>query len=148
MRLIVDTSIFVEVDRGNKEVIKVLKKYTIEEDVFISVITISEILTGAHLRKNYEIAVEKAKKIMGQMIWINIDPIIAEKAGEINAYLILNGKKIEFQDVLIAATSIVLKCDYIITLNKNHFERIPLLKKMILTPQELKEKFNTNSEPN
>ncbi|MBD3227832.1 MAG: hypothetical protein GF329_06560 [Candidatus Lokiarchaeota archaeon] len=45
------------------------------------------------------------------MVWINIDPIIAEKAGEINAFLILNGQKIEFQDVLIAAKSIILKCD-------------------------------------
>jgi predicted nucleic acid-binding protein len=103
---------------------------------------VSEILTGAYLRKNYETAVQKAKRVMGQMIWVNIDPIIAEKAGEINAYLIINGKKIEFQDVLIAATSIILNCDYLLTLNKAHFERIPSLEKNIFNPQEFKEKFS------
>ena len=141
MRLAIDTSVLIEVDRNNTDVIELMKKITTQHDVFISVITVSEILTGAYLRKDLETAINKAKMIMGQMNWIDVDPLIAEKAGEINAYLIINGKVIDFQDVLIAATSIILKCNFIITKNKNHFERIPALKDRVLTPTELNERL-------
>lgn len=148
MRFIIDTSILVEVDRGNSEVIELLKQLTRDYDVFISVITVSEILTGSFLRKNHESAVKKAKRIMGQMIWVNIDPLIAEKAGEINAYLIISGKKIEFPDVLIAASSIILNCDYILTLNKDHFKRILSLENKVISPKELAEKLSINAKDN
>ena len=107
-------------------------------------ITVSEILTGSFLRKNHESAVKKAKSIMGQMIWVNIDPLVAEKAREINAYLIISGEKIEFLDVLIAATSIILNVDYILTLNNDHFKRILSLENKVISPKELAEKLGIN----
>ena len=136
MKILIDTSILVKIDRKDKETREFMKKLVKEHDVFISVITISEILTGSYLRKDYEVAVKKAKLLMGQMSWIYVDSLIAEKAGEINAYLITNGKKIEFPDVLISATSLILKCDYLITFNKKHFQRIPMLFDKVLEPQE------------
>ncbi|MHA1315744.1 MAG: type II toxin-antitoxin system VapC family toxin [Candidatus Helarchaeota archaeon] len=106
-------------------------------------ITISEIFTGVYLRKDYETATKKVRLLLGQINWINFDFQIAKKAGEINAYLIANGKKIDFQDVLIAATFTIQDCDFLLTFNKKHFERIPLILEKIYTPTEF-EKFVLN----
>jgi predicted nucleic acid-binding protein len=142
MKIIIDTSILVDIDRKNQKTIDIMKSLTKDHDVIISVITVSEILTGSYLRKDQDIAVKKAKLVMGQMFWVDVDPKIAEKASEINAYLIINGKIIEFQDVLIAATALILNCDFILTFNKEHFERIPALINRIYNPLELKEKMS------
>jgi len=141
MKILIDTTVLVEIDRNRKEIITLIKKLVKEHELYLSVITVSEILTGAYLRKDHDLAAIKAKLLMGQMNWVDVDPLIAEKAGEINAFLIINGLKIEFPDVLIAATSLVLKCDLLISSNKDHFQRIPALKNKVLTPLELKEKI-------
>jgi len=137
VKYFIDTSIVIQIDRQNKKIIEKLKKLVKNHDVFISVITISEILTGSFLREDYEKAINKAKNIMGQFIWIDVDPLIAEKTAEINAYLITKGKKIEIQDVIIGASSLILKCDYVLTLNLDHFKRIPALENKVITPEEL-----------
>ncbi|MHA1379471.1 MAG: PIN domain-containing protein [Candidatus Helarchaeota archaeon] len=137
MKYFIDASIVVQIDRQNKKIIEELNKLVKNHDVFISVISISEILTGSFLRKDYEKAIKKAKRIMGQFIWVDVDPLIAEKTAEINAYLIMKGKKIEIQDVIIVASFLILKCDYVLTLNLDHFKRIPALENKVITPEEL-----------
>ena len=52
MKILVDTSIIVEIDRGNKEVTNLLKKILENHELIISTITVGEILTGSHLNKN------------------------------------------------------------------------------------------------
>ncbi len=140
MKIIIDTTVLVEIDRGNQDIIAMMKLLVKRHELYLSVITVSEILTGAYLRKDHDLAAVKAKLLMGQMEWVDVDPLIAEKAGEINAFLIINGLKIEFPDVLIAATALILNCDLIISNNKEHFQRIPALKNKVLTPLELKDK--------
>jgi len=54
MRIAIATSGLMEVDRNNTDVIELMKQITIHHDVFSSVITVSEILTGAYLRKDHE----------------------------------------------------------------------------------------------
>ena len=137
MKFFIDTTILVQIDRQNQEIIDKMKKLVKNHDVFISVITISEILTGSFLRADYEKAINKAKKIMGQFIWVDMDPLIAEKTAEINAFLITKGKKIEIQDVIIGASFLILKCDYMLTLNLDHFKRIPALENKVIAPEEL-----------
>lgn len=138
MRILIDTSILVKIDRKDKEIQDLMKILVKDHDIFLSVITVSEILTGSYLRKDYEMAVKKAKLLMGQMNLIHVDPLIAEKAGEINAYLITNGKKIEFPDVMIAATFKILECEYLLTFNEEHFKRIPFLTDKTFNPSEFK----------
>ena len=48
------------------------------------------------------------------------------------------GKIIEYQDAAIAATFKITGADYLITLNKQHFERIPDIKGKIIEPKELR----------
>ena len=49
MKILVDTSIIVEIDRGNKEVTNLLKKILENHELIISTITVGEILTGSYL---------------------------------------------------------------------------------------------------
>lgn len=137
MRIVLDTSVIVEIDRKNEDIIRIIKKL-IENDhsILVSTITISEILTGSYLRKDFKRAVSEAKRILGQFLWIDLDAEIAEKTAQYLAYLITEGKIIEYQDIAIAATFKITDSDYLLTLNKSHFQAIPELKNKIFEPRE------------
>jgi len=60
---------------------------------------------------------------------------------ELNAYLISKGQPIEYQDVAIAASYFLERCDVLLTENKNHFERLPNLKDKVMTPKEFCQEF-------
>ncbi|HLC73044.1 MAG TPA: hypothetical protein VJH20_00235, partial [Candidatus Nanoarchaeia archaeon] len=68
--------------------------------------------------------------------WINLDYQIAEKTAQYLAFLITEGRIIEYQDVAIAATFKITSSDYLLTLNKNHFENLPDLKTKVYVPKE------------
>ncbi|HLC50247.1 MAG TPA: type II toxin-antitoxin system VapC family toxin [Candidatus Nanoarchaeia archaeon] len=142
MRIVLDTSVIVEIDRKNPDVIKIVKKLIDNgSEIILSMITVSEILTGSHLTKNAKESVLEAKRIMGQFIWVELDAEIAEKTAQYLAYLISHGKIIEYQDVAIAATFKATDSDYILTLNKAHFEHLPELSGKIYTPAEFSKKL-------
>jgi predicted nucleic acid-binding protein len=132
----VDTSIIVDVDRGKKDVIELCKRLTSTNSAFISTISISEILTGSYLRKDYKVAVKKAEKVLSQFRCATLNAETARLVGQLNAYLISKGQPIEYQDVAIAASFLVECCDVLLTENKDHFERLPNLKGKVMTPKE------------
>jgi predicted nucleic acid-binding protein len=132
----VDTSIIVDVDRGNQDVIDLCKQLTGTNSAFISTVSVSEILTGAYLRKDYKEAVKKAEKVLSQFRWVSLNGEAAKLVAELNAYLMSKGQPIEYQDIAIAASFLMECCDVLLTENKNHFERLPNLKGKVLTPKE------------
>jgi predicted nucleic acid-binding protein len=137
MRVVLDTSVIVEIERRNNDAIKIIKKLVdLGHEILISNITVSEILTGSYLRKDFKKAVESAKNVLGQFVWVDMDAQIAEKTAQFIAYLITEGSIIEYQDVAIAATFKKTDANYLLTLNKDHFERLPDLKGKIFTPAE------------
>ncbi len=138
MRIIIDTSVFVYIDRKDQKIIEIMKELHKHHELYISTITISEILTGSNLRRDAKKSVEKAKKLFNQIKWISLDSQIAEKVGELNAYLISQGKKIELPDVIISATCLVNNLDVILTFNNKHFRNIPSLKNKVMNPLQLK----------
>jgi predicted nucleic acid-binding protein len=138
----VDTSIIVDVDRGKQDVIDLCKQLTSSNNAFISTVSVSEILTGSYLRKNYKAAVKKAEKVLGQFRWVTLNGDTAKLIAELNAYLISKGQPIEYQDVAIAASYLLERCDVLLTENKNHFERLPNLKGKVLTPKEFCQEFH------
>lgn len=137
MKIILDTSAIVEIDRKNEEVIKLIKSL-IDEDcnIMVSTVTVSEILTGSYLTRDFKKSLSEAKRILGQFIWIELNAEIAEKTAQYMAYLISNGKTIEYPDVVIAATFKIMQADYLLTLNKAHFQSIPELKDKVYEPKE------------
>ncbi len=139
--VLVDTSIIVDVDRGRQNTIDLCKRLTRANRAFIGTVSVSEILTGAYLRKDYKTAVDKAEKVLGQFSWVLLDGEVAKLVGQLNAYLISKGLPIEYQDVAIAASCLAEGCDFLLTENEDHFARIPKLKGKVVTPQELIEIF-------
>ena len=137
MKVIVDASVIVEIERRNEEATLVMKKLVERgHEILISTVTISEILAGPYLRKDFKKSLESAKSILGQFLWIDMDAEIAEKTAQYIAYLVAEGKIIQYQDIAIAATFRETDADYLLTFNSDHFERLPDLKGKVFTPVE------------
>ncbi len=141
MKVLVDTSIIVDVDRGKEDVIEICKQLTSANAAFISTVSVSEILTGSYLRKDYKTAVNKAERLLSQFRWIPLSGDVASIIAQLNAYLISKRQPIEYQDVAIAASFLHECCDVLLTENKQHFERLPNLKGKVQTPKEFSQKF-------
>jgi len=137
----VDTSIIVDVDRGKQDVIDLCKQLTSTNSAFISTVSVSEILTGSYLRKDYKVALKKAEKVLSQFRWTTFNCETAKLIAELNAYLISKGEPIEYQDVAIAASFLLECCDVLLTENKDHFQRLPNLKNKVMTPKEFCQEF-------
>ncbi len=141
LTVLVDTSIIVDVDRGKEDVIELCKRLTSTNSAFISTVTVSEILTGSYLRKDYKTAVTKAERVLNQFQWIALNGETAKVIAQLNAYLISKGQPIEYQDVAIAASFLLECCDVLLTENKDHFERFPNLKGKVKTPKEFSQEI-------
>lgn len=138
MKILLDTSVIVEIDRKNKLMIELIKGLIDKNaDISISTVTLSEILTGCYLREDYENALSEAKRVLSQFLWIVLDSDIAEMTGRFMAYLIKKGKRTEYQDAVIAATFNKIDGNYLLTLNKSHFDLLPELRGKVFTPKEL-----------
>lgn len=137
MNILLDTSVIVEIDRRNDDVIKLIKKL-IEKDhkIFISTVTVSEILAGSYLKKDFEKAVLEAKRILGQFLWVDLDGKIAEKTGQYISYLLSEDRSIGYPDTAIAASCFIADCNYLLTLNKKDFIVFPELKTRVYEPKE------------
>lgn len=141
MNIFFDTSVIVEVDRNSGAVISLLKKLVSQgHELLISTVTVAEILTGSYLRKDARDAVLKAKDILNQFTWKELDGAAAEKAAQLYAYLIVEKKEasVEYADVLIAATFLSSHADALITLNTKDFVVFPPIKDTVFRPEEFK----------
>jgi predicted nucleic acid-binding protein len=123
MKLFFDSTVIVEIDRGNSEVQKLMKKLVREEhELLISSVTVAEILTGAYRKGK----VKEARKVLGQFQWIDMNGSVADKTGEFMAQLYENGVPIEFQDVVIAASAEQEEAEKLVTSNTSHFNNMHL----------------------
>ena len=142
MKIFFDTTILVELDRKMSKS-ESLARSLVENchEILISTVTISEVLAGSYLTKNVGNSVMEAKRIMSQFTFIDLDEKIAETSAKYIAFLTVEGNIIEFPDIVIAATAIETNSDYLITLNKQHFQRLPELKGKVFTPSEFIKKI-------
>lgn len=144
MKILFDTSVIVEIDRQKPESIAIIKEVIKKKDeLVISTITVGEIITGSYLMRNPKEARLKAKEILSQFVWKEVDGETAEKIAELLSYLIIEKKNnlIEYPDIIIAASYFSAHCDAFITLNKKDFILFPQLKDKVFTPEEFKRKF-------
>ncbi len=140
-KVLVDTSVIVDVDRGKEDVIELCRRLTSDKSAVVSVVTYSEILTGSYLRRDYQAAVKKAERVLSQFRLADLDEKTAKVIAQLNAYLLSSGQPIEYQDVAIAASFLVECCDVLLTENKSHFERLPTLKGKVMPPAEFSRKY-------
>lgn len=142
MKVLLDTSFLVAIDRKSKEAVAFAKKLVQRDaELWISTITVSEIMTGAYLRKDFKEAISNARLALAQFQWQDLDAGIAIRLGGLLAFQITQSSKIEYQDSAIAATAIELKADYLVSENKKHFIIFPILKNKVMTIKEANEKI-------
>lgn len=116
--MLLDTSVIVEIDRGVDS--KKMKHLESLSPHLVSTATVMEISTGFFRSDRNTILLEE---FISSLSIIPIDSKVARKAGKIAADLIDEGKRIEINDLYIAATA-MLKEETVLTKNVEHFERI------------------------
>lgn len=137
MRVVLDTSVLVDVERKRAGAVDLLEKLSgADHRVGISIVSVVEVLMGANLRRDADEAILRAKAALGQFEWIDLDGRTAERAAQLLAYLRVGGKPVGFQDSVIAAAAIEYGGEALVTGNKDHFERFPPLKGKVFTPKE------------
>ncbi len=122
--ILVDTSIIIDFLRKKNKQNSLLWK--IKEKGFnciIFTITVFELYVGAITSKH----ITDLKKILKWMDIISFTSDIAEQSGEIYKNLKKKNQLIEFRDIFIGATSIVLNIP-LLTLNESHFKKIEGIK--------------------
>jgi tRNA(fMet)-specific endonuclease VapC len=136
MKVFIDTSIFVDCLRSkpiasSKDFLESIEGKT---SGFTSTIVVAELSVGAYLSQRAD-ALEKTLRLITATSIIDLNKEIALLGGKIYSELVRDGKAIELNDCLIAATALSSGIKEIITRNVDHFNKIKGLK--AVTPEEL-----------
>ncbi|VVB85854.1 tRNA(fMet)-specific endonuclease VapC [uncultured archaeon] len=136
MRVFIDTSIFVDCLRSNPVISSknFLESIEGENSGFTSTIVVAELSVGAYLSQRAD-AIEKTFRIISAASIIDLNKEIAMLGGKIYSELVREGKEIELNDCLIAATALSSGIKEIATRNGDHFKKIKGLK--AVTPEDL-----------
>lgn len=135
MRVLVDTGIFINVlnkERGYESSVDFLEKIQRKEvEGFVSVITISEIISIFHRISEEETIIAKTyiESLIGEDRIIPIIKRIAEFAGRIKA-----SYRISLGDSFIVATAILTGCEYLVSLDPE-IKKVDLVE--VKEPKEL-----------
>jgi tRNA(fMet)-specific endonuclease VapC len=129
---LIDTSVFIHVERGHEEIVDQLA--AVEGDVALAAVTASELLHGVHLADAKHFAVRQAfvERVLGTVPIVPFDLGAARVHAKLWADLRRAGKPVGERDLLIAATAIangheVIACD------ARSFPLIPGLKTFLWT---------------
>ncbi len=132
MGIIADTCVFIRAERKQK-----FFQFSDEQQdqaVYISAITVSELLLGVHRAKDEAIRLKRStfvESILQDIPIIPFDPLIARVHAEIHAILMDQGNMIGPHDLMIAATA--LSRSYaVLTSNAKEFSRVPGLQVLAL----------------
>lgn len=126
MILFLDTSICVDVLRtsGPQKSIALFETFSEGKNTgVVSVITAAELAAGAALSSRKD-AMKKTEELLAYVEIVDLSEPVALAGGKIFGKLSKTGRKIEFNDCLIAATVLSLGMDQIVTRNCDHFNRI------------------------
>lgn len=137
MRIFLDTSILIELEKKNEEALKLIEAMTSNyEELMISSVTVSEILKGAYFLGGENVVA--AKTFLSQFNIISLDAKIAEKTSQFTHWMLKNESKANFKTVAIAATFAETKADFLITQDKRHFEILPEIGSKAKTTSEFR----------
>jgi tRNA(fMet)-specific endonuclease VapC len=105
-------------------------------ELWVSTISVSEIFLGAYLQRDPESGFVRARKALAQFRWHDFDGDAALRTGQVLAFLMAHGRRIEYEDAAIAGAFLAAGGDVIVTDNKAHFESVPGLSGRVRTPKE------------
>ena len=109
MGIIIDTSIFVGAERNSQSLSTIFSGLQLEDDAYISVATVSELLVGVHRADNEARRILRSafvEQILSSFTAIDITVSISRIHSKIVSDLMRRGQIIDVQDMWIAATAI------------------------------------------
>ncbi|MBF0233678.1 MAG: type II toxin-antitoxin system VapC family toxin [Desulfamplus sp.] len=125
MGLILDTNVFIHSERSGDPIdFSKWKKYG---DVYISVITMSELLVGVHYARDEAQKIRRSafvESVLAKIPILGFNNEVARVHAGLFATLAKQGKMIGAHDLIIAATAIANNCA-VLTENIKEFERVP-----------------------
>ena len=134
MGLIIDTCIFIRAEK--LDLSSDLSIWNTEEEICMSVITVSELLIGVHSANTEARRLKRSafvESIISVVPILHFDANIARTHAEIYAYLSKKGQMIGAHDLIICATALA-HGHAILTSNESEFKRVPGLNIKILSP--------------
>ncbi len=122
MTVLVDTSIIVDHLRNDPRAVALMADLFAREDrVWAATPTRTEIIAGLR-----PLELEPMRRLFAVMSWIDIDPVIADAAGELARRYHASHSGIDTVDCLIAAAAESIGAS-LVTLNVRHFPMFPEL---------------------
>lgn len=122
---VLDTTALIDLTKGKKELSYLLKQ---EEELFTTQINMYEFIRGLFLRNIPSADVLEIIKVFENILVLPLSETSLVKSAEIFAILSKKGLMLDDADCLIAGITLSNNISTIVTLNKNHFERIPGIK--------------------
>ena len=133
MGLMLDTNVFIHSERSGSPID--FSKWEKYGDVYISVITTSELLIGVHYAKTDAQRARRSafvESVLAKIPALSFETEEARVHAGLFATLARQGKMIGAHDLIIAATAIVHNCA-VLTENTKEFERVPGLETISFT---------------
>ncbi len=123
MKYCLDTSIIVQLFRGNPRITANINEAENAHELCITIISVYELYKGIHSASKKETHFQKLKEFLKRASILTIDENVCDKAGSLFANLRKENQVIEDADLLIAA--IALNNDAVlVTANPAHFTRV------------------------
>ncbi len=122
-RMVVDTSIFIDYLRSKKKSDTIFLNLPDDSEIFISAITLFELLMGATTESKWE----EIKKLTEDIPVLGLSEKIATLSAKVYHDLRRSNKVIEYRDIFIAATALANDLP-LLTLNNKDFKRVKDLK--------------------
>ena len=127
MGLMVDANVFIQFERRGSPVD--LSKWRSSDDVFISVVTVSELLMGVH-RADTEARRKRRSEfveaILAGVSVLDFTTVVARRHAMLHADLARQGQLIGAHDMIVAATAVHHGLS-LLTDNTDEFSRVPNL---------------------
>lgn len=120
--VLLDTSIVIELFKGNKEVLAYLEK---QQTVFIATAVLGELYLGAYRSANEKKHLQQVKAFLIHCTVLNAEKSTADEYARVKAELLKKGKPIPENDIWIAATA--LQYNLPLYTNDKHFSEIEVL---------------------
>ena len=125
MGLMLDTNVFIHAERSGTPIN--FSQWDEYGDVYISSITVSELLVGIHYANSEARKARRSafvESILSKVPALDFNTEVARVHAEIFAILAKQGQMIGAHDLIIAATALAHRCG-VLTGNTNEFERVP-----------------------
>ena len=126
MGLLIDTSVFIDHERGRLDLPSVVLGRE-DEDVFVSVITASELLHGVHRAQDRGVRARRSafvEAILAEFALLGVDVLTARTHARLWAELAGRGESVGAHDLWLAATC-VARGMTLATGNLRDFARVP-----------------------